>query len=572
MQGPRRRSSAPRLVLLLGVALTACGHDPVGRVSGGGSCAAEIPQPAADEAMGFKCISAAAGGTVESPDGAWLEVPPGALSQDTLITVKIRNPPAQYERVYHLEPSGLTFSKPVRLHAPYPDLPSGREPNIRVFQSSGLHPPVNVGSEISNWQHATVVARDEAANILTVELQHFTFIYYFVQVDEDAYLVVDLPGRYLQAGDIVATLTFRDPTEGPNWDPGHVGMIDEIVKDSDTALVIESSPPEGVQKNGLDAFKTDYGHLYLGARRPGGEPLSTAERLTVLTYASAQFGKGYNVIGEGNFNADTFNCVGLVEASYDAAGRGMLPWRAEATAITPLEMFRASRPIDTIAARAGTQVRIPVYGVTLDSRTPSFLKTLRGFYQRGANYTIDATSKPAESTFAGSPYSGYTFEWKPTLDDGCVLRSDTDQCPPSGEPHLLTLRMRATPSVTALGARVQLDPVEVQSTLTVNVPHVSRIFTISPVAPASSRQTTVFVKLPDDAELHETSLRDEATKEAPSSTPFPNHRLVVQDLGRVPGGARLRVTVHNDGLETATDAPLTLRYLVDYSRPRVLRP
>jgi hypothetical protein len=88
----------------------------------------------------------AAGGTLAA-DGATLVVPPGALAGPIAITIAASADPAPagyraYSRVYHLEPAGLAFAKPVTVSLPVsilsgadPDNPSGDPRLATLFWS-----------------------------------------------------------------------------------------------------------------------------------------------------------------------------------------------------------------------------------------------------------------------------------------------------------------------------------------------------------------------------------------------------------------------------------------------------
>lgn len=81
--------------------------------------------PSAKETLIEKLVSAAEGGSVTSPDGKIaLEIPPGALAEDTTVSVKVV-PEDEWTddlksiepagAVYSLEPDGLEFSQPVTI-------------------------------------------------------------------------------------------------------------------------------------------------------------------------------------------------------------------------------------------------------------------------------------------------------------------------------------------------------------------------------------------------------------------------------------------------------------------------
>jgi hypothetical protein len=562
----------PSLVLL--VAVGGCAAERESSSSSSGSCSGEHPEHGVDDRVAWKCIGPE-GGRIDTSDGAWLDVPPGALDSNHTIVVRMPFPQSEFGRAYQLEPSGLEFQKSVLLTVTYPELVPGKEMPISVVQSSELQPMVSAGSEQTNWQYVEETERDPENNTLSASLNHFSSIYYYYQVDEHAYLVMDLPIKYLQAGDIVATLTNRDNTEGPDWNPGHVAVLYEMTASGSDGVVMESSPPEGVQKTSVGAFKVEFGHLYLGARRPGDPGLSLAERNGVLSFTKAQFGKPYQLVGQGNLTEGSFSCVGLVEAAYDSADRSMISWNGEFFAITPLEMFRATRPITDVYERVGQAMDIPVYGVTLDSRSPYFGTTVRGWYQKQVDYSIVATSKPPDSQFTGTPNSGFKFTWTPKVEDGCEAKSFDEPCPAAGEPHLLVLQMDATPRVTIVdGAKAALDPVRIIETLTVHVTSHSQLFEITPAPPNMTDLVVVTIPLPPDSTFKQSSLLDEATKGPISMAPFPGHTVTIVQEGYNPNAKVTVVSLHvtNTTDQVVSAAPITWRYTLDYERDRVIAP
>lgn len=565
------RASWPGIVGL-SVVVSGCGLDSSDSSSGSGSCSAEIPQHSEDEAVGWKCIGPQ-GGRVDAPDGAWLDVPAGALGKSVRITIKVPSPSSGDTRVYKLEPSGLEFAEPVVLHSPHAPLAPGKTPIVGVMQSSSLQETVSVGSELTDWEPVNTVEHEPATSTFAASLEHFSIVYFFMQVDELAYLVPDVPLKYLEAGDILMVLTNRDETEGQNWNPGHVGMLFTANDSGSVGQVIESSPPEGVQKNGVDAFRVDYGHLYLGARKVAGPELTVAERTSLVNYATAQTGKGYSKFGEGNFAEGSFSCIGLVEAAYDTIDRGTIPWNGEFFAILPLEMMRATHPITDVHERTEQPVAIPVYGVTVASGSPYFGTSLEGFYQRTYNYTIAATSKPDGSSFTGDAASGYLFEWTPQVEDGCVEEPGAvggQKCPPDGQPHLLVLEMSAAPHATFNGDTYALGPVKLTETVTVHVTSHSRLFEITPAGPLAGKTIEVKIPLPPRAKFKATVLRDEATKQAPSFAPYAGHTLevVTNGFNQTTQQAELTIYLKNNTAFDVTGAPITLRFTLDYERDR----
>lgn len=100
------------------------------------------PDGGADATTVTAVVSAAEGGTVRLPDGAQVVIPPGALAQDTAITLSATDLPAPggyspFSKVYRFEPDGLQFLKPVAVTIPFQVQP-GQDPRVAtIFWSNG---------------------------------------------------------------------------------------------------------------------------------------------------------------------------------------------------------------------------------------------------------------------------------------------------------------------------------------------------------------------------------------------------------------------------------------------------
>lgn len=408
---------------LLGLGLSAC-QQPT------------TPPPGGDLLSVEQLIPAATGGTVDIPNGAMLEIPPGALDADTLIRVTIpKDPSAQYiGDVYVLEPNGLTFNTPATLTIPTPEgtadvIADLGEPHLVVFVVSDLHTPFDAGSELALYEEARVVDRDDVDGTISIELDHFTAVYAYNQIDELAYLVTDIPPKYLQPADLFFTLTqigflgsFEQ--EGPNWAPGHVGVFSPragMGVDRRFGRIVEATPPK-VQNTTLADFKADKGHLSLGPRRVAGG-LTQTQQQDAVTFVEAQRGKDYAaVLGQGNLTAGAYSCVGLAESTLDAVGAGVLNIAQEATISAPLELFRRTVPVRELTLYVGEHVDFQVYGVVVDP--DSYGVGLVGSpwdYYCACEYDIAAANLPTGATFTGTqpldhgPAASYTyrFAWTP---------------------------------------------------------------------------------------------------------------------------------------------------------------
>lgn len=98
--------------------LVACGDDGVQQ---------ELPpdgQPDAPPAVMVMGMVGAEGGTVGEPGGPQIDVPPGAVDGDTMITVTSSSeaaPSGAVTPVYRFEPEGIVFAVPIKVRLPVPD-------------------------------------------------------------------------------------------------------------------------------------------------------------------------------------------------------------------------------------------------------------------------------------------------------------------------------------------------------------------------------------------------------------------------------------------------------------------
>ncbi len=567
-----RLSTIALLTAALSVTACAALTDATSGSPGPGS--ADAPQVRPGEAVGWKYISASSGGVVQIPDGAFLEVPPGALDKDTVISVFVPSP-LLGNGFYRLEPTGTKFNKPVVLHAPLKKNAKGQWPVFSAFHSSPLNPLLTGGREHTNWKPAEVVGFDEKTGFAEIALEHFTFVYVLRAIHELGHLVIDMPFQYLEAGDVLFTLTDGDGSaKKPAWWPGHVGVLRSLPDGPGESFVMESTPPNGVQLGNATGFKTDFGHLYLGPRRPNGPMLTTAERTAVVNYVISMNGRPYNLIGEGNINTSSFSCVGLSEASYDTINRGVVGKLAEAAALTPYEMYSAMKPVNELWARVDQPIDIPIYGVTVDSRSPYIFNSHRGWFQKNVNYTITAEGLPEGATLEGSPTSGYRFRWTPKVEDGCVSSSEAGKtCPdkPTRD-YAIKLRMHGAPRATYLGAGVALPEFDIEETLTIHIDTNQRTFDLRAANPGSKSTVSVSLELPPNRKVFGQPLRDEATKEAVGTTwsPYPGHTATIVSNRCDTTWCSVQIEIRNDSATPYTGPLKRYRYTADYLRNRYL--
>ena len=174
------------------------------------------------------------GGTLSLPYSAgkgWLEIPPGAVDMETTIKVSTLNEVTPGAKLLSFEPEGLTFDKPVRLSVYYEPEDDGSPPLLSLIHISELNDVVDVGHELHNWAPLENIVLDEQANTISGEMQHFSSIY----VSEDqrvAYLILDLPGKYLRPGDGLFVLSGERTSDlKGRWFPGHAGMVRSVNRD-----------------------------------------------------------------------------------------------------------------------------------------------------------------------------------------------------------------------------------------------------------------------------------------------------------------------------------------------------
>jgi hypothetical protein len=413
---------------------------------------------------------------VTAPDGAQLVIPPGALGADTDISISVltgQAPTAQGTLEWEFKPDGLVFKKPATFTFSYLPLAPNGPSTISVLQASTLTPMVDVGGEESNFTSPTVLANDEQANTVSVEMEHFTFLFAAIAVFDEAMLIVDVPPQFLKPADMVFTLTDGVPTFGglrdATWRPGHVGLFayqnsrDSCAGPSVGDRVYESTPPN-VQASTLyddgtgKGFKIDPGHLYLGARRTtGAHALSDAQRASVVSFAFDQIGKPYFPIGAGYVADGSFSCVGLVEAAYDAVGSEANPVPRLLIPV-PWEDYIRSSPVEDVEMTVGETLDITVSAAIVEPSSPYLGLTLLGSYTDVtpscsgsicSTYAITANTEPASATFTAGKGGHFKFHFQATDADAgntysehFTMNADPHATGPLGGDHSLGSKLR----------------------------------------------------------------------------------------------------------------------------------
>jgi Stigma-specific protein, Stig1/ZU5 domain len=114
-------------------------------------------------------VVGASGGLVSLPDGASVQIPPGALSADTMITIVTSDappPPGAVGRAYLFGPEGTTFEQPVTITLPYSTtaLPAGMTQNDVVIQTAPA----------GSTSFASLATTGVEAGIVRAQASHFS--------------------------------------------------------------------------------------------------------------------------------------------------------------------------------------------------------------------------------------------------------------------------------------------------------------------------------------------------------------------------------------------------------------
>ncbi len=335
------------------------------------------------------------GGSLGLADGTLLEIPEGALAEETPIRLGLVRGgiDGQGTRYVKLEPEGLELAKPASLFLPY-DPERVADPELvqaSAYSKSAdvdlLDPDAEKSAPL--WQPILITAGAAVGGAVLFEAALAVFKLILVTYSEPVYVVPYLPGEYLQPGDlciVMAQKTIHGPGE-LSWDPGHTAMYlgtKELDLDlggsyENNGYTIIESVPSGIYiRNWFDPWNP-YGyqrvryHLYMGARRYDGV-ISDPVMEAICEFAISHEDDEYDMFAQGNFTDEYFSCSGLVEAAYDSQGKGIIPDILELPFIFPKEHYDRTVPVDTIRVtmpRAGADpldVAFPVYGVRFAER------------------------------------------------------------------------------------------------------------------------------------------------------------------------------------------------------------
>lgn len=494
------------LAVLLLAAVPACG----------GSSGDAGAQPGPDATDEFRdsaqaLVTVASGGTLTLSDGTTLTIPPGAVAQDTTLRFSglLGQRPDDLGRYWEVSPS-MQLAKPAVITAPASANPDGM---TWAFDSSPSAEVIDKVDESTSWHEAKIVP--SAPGTIAIETMHFTGFAVINSVHDSGYLVVDVPAQYLEPGDILVTLSGEHPVGAhagePNWFPGHVGVFvganDDGFKATDGIVGPDGAPVSGrpdivesvkagVKDGSVDKFRTgfDSDHLYLGPRRVGG--LTNGDKQKIVDRVMGTRGQGYNLVGDASDFLATMvggvtlnkiqtlklggkSCVGLADDALASVGKS--PVSAvdrHIVAVTPLDMYHATKPVDSITVASGDHVTIPIYGVVVDPHSKvDALHTWSGYYtkQRATSYgaaqskyDIEVTGLPQGATITPSD-TGYVFDWPSAVYDG--------DAPAPVKLHIkMTYKSQATPLLTT-SAPVDFPGQPIEQDLTIQV----RPFRVGPI-------------------------------------------------------------------------------------------
>jgi len=386
-----------------------------------------------DGMIGSTIVIDALGGEIAVPSqngSVSLTIPPGALTSPTEITVFTPEQTSLNDIRLGFEPDGLEFLEPVRLNFSLSQELFTTYALTGLWNVSELNELVDRGSEEHRWDQLDNIEIDPSGQSISGEMDHFSTGLVLLGVQRVAYMVIDLPGKYLRPGDGLFVMSGNSDFEY-DWVPGHVGIVNSVNPDDGTLdgnlEVLESTlnggvseDINGVQLNPFLRFKRTSQHVYMGARRPT-EPwmtFSDTERESAVEFARNKLGWLYGYLG--GIDPNRWTCSELVEAAWDAADRGVFGLGDFFP--SPVEMFEKTNYISEITVKVGEEVKIPIYPVVIDKSSNTVTST--GFYIAG-NPAANATMLLVGDTPEGSTwtventhvYRARVFTWTPKASD-----------------------------------------------------------------------------------------------------------------------------------------------------------
>lgn len=407
-----------------------------------------IPNNVPEGMVGSTVLIGPSGGEVVIPSASGsisLTIPQGALNTDTEITMFTPDDTTLDAIYLGLEPDGLEFSVPVKLNISLSQNLFTTHALSSMWNISELNELQDTGSEQHRWKRLENIEISPSGNSMSGEMSHFSTGLVLLGIQRVAYMIIDIPGKYLRPGDGLFVMSGNSSFEY-NWVPGHVGIVNSLdphdgTRDGNLEVIestLDGGPNDnlnGVQKNPFLRFKRTSHHLYMGARRPTAPFMvfSDEERQRTVEFARDKLGLGYDVLGQipivgdlGGILPNRWSCSELAEASWDESGRGLFGLLDFFP--SPVEMYEESSRITGITAKVGEEIKIPIYPVVVDKS--SYLSTSQGFYNAGnpsagANMSIvgeipDGSDWSVDNTHV---YKANTFTWTPKASDaGTTVR------------------------------------------------------------------------------------------------------------------------------------------------------
>jgi len=326
-------------------------------------------------------VNASSGGVIEvttstSPlKGLKLTIPSGALPTNTTVTIgQVNNPPDLPSGLnfigapIDLEPD-ILFNSPLTIEIPYHD---------EHLSDAGISDDTALklyyyDESTGEWEEATIISIDTANNKITAQITHFS---YYAVTGWSGTPPEDLGTP--QPGDLLYKLSYK------GWRPGHVGiytgektyppgndLASDDVEEYGIYNVVEALWG-GVQYSYYDIpnVKETYqsslkpfngSDIYMGAREPANFTLTSEDREKIVAFAESKVNSPYvqwetagvlfgTLAGSLVKGPDSFNCVGLTEAAYEATGVDLVTWWQEEkgvglpAALTPAEQYNATKP------------------------------------------------------------------------------------------------------------------------------------------------------------------------------------------------------------------------------------
>ena len=372
-------------------------------------------------------INAISGGTLTLDDSTTLTIPAYSLDQDTEITIEkinVVNEDGSLSNTINLYPTGTTFNNPITLSTLVDS--NQNEDLIDAFILSPETAAYDDGEEELRLEPLKVSVEDNKA---TVEISHFSKVTLFGA--KALQLIFQLPSKYLLPGDIEYNLNSNNM-----WATGHSRMflgfnipntpqkgvylsdseknnaiseIESVNESSYTGIdkfIHSAANGWGVNIDSGDGYRTSK-NLYMGAKRR--KDLTWSERKQIAKYAVEKEGSSYNFLGNETLFDDAYTCTGLVESSYESAGKGMT---TDVALGSPLPVYQYSNPfledINEITVTEGDDINFPIYG-SLRREFTANTGWLASLYNLTSTFTPKQYAK--KSAYISSKDSGMTDAW-----------------------------------------------------------------------------------------------------------------------------------------------------------------